>query len=1146
MKNLKKFLLGFLAVMLIVPIGIWAVRSVNAGSADSVSVTSIDYNNMTLTIKGKGDKVFYLSDSKQKKWERITGEENNGSVTMDISWVSAGQNYVLSLKGDKSTEPVKVTLPKCNNKFKAKYNKETGAVTYTGIDEDYKGTIQWRVKGSTIWNDTTVSDTSLKDKLDYYVNEMATTTVYFRTAPVNGTSIEDAGERASKEVSFSLAKKTTAPTVSANGGSFIMSVPAGTQYRLVGNTEWSEKVSKATELDLKETAPGAFYSASNTSPSNQAIEVRKAATATAQVSASAILYLNAQQSAEDVGLDSSSVEKTYLSADTLNIYFPVEEEAKNSVYEYAISSDGSEPDSASKWTALSTKTKTENKEKSYYVTKDFSSKDLKEGDTLWLRRKTSGKAGKENFMLASSSYSWQAGAYPAASEDVTGQAKDIIGIKGSTYQTDISLSYAVDANLSEELTKISTINLYKDKEQATAITATLPTEKDYYSIPDTYTQTEDGKKRIYTFQVNAKGITNFFANNKLSIDTKYYLGVVLASGEKIVMNTTLTVLSGTTISGDSQFVKIAGYDKEFTLTLDYGKKKRELCSASIVCGGTNTAEIVNVTDSGDSKQVITFKLQDSYFEEDTADIIVNISYAHESGTLSEALTGIKATLEQPITASSSGGISFTEGACSKDVEFKLTLNSSKQVTGDFGITDIKWGTTSIKENMMVVQDGISISVTLSADKLNTLSAGVNYVEVQVNGNVWCKTTYKITISDAVSAASVASYVYAASTYSNEAVESVAVKGIDYANNQVLLDLNGNKAGLFSTDKKKWYTLGDKKDANGYVVFNISWVSDTRAYTVYFKGIGATAEEEYTQVVFPKKNTAIKVTFAKTSTAEEPVITVLKAEDEMRLQWRKSTSYTWHTASAAEEGKYIIPELESLRMKGGKIIVRTIATDGTDESDTGVRYSKEVSLSIPKRANAPSVKINTAKMNVNTTTSLEYYNTDSQKWVACTKNMSVWDFKEVASKAKGSKTSAGADVTISFRKAATKSAGYSKTFDLVFAGQAKAPEITTTEDDEVVYSETEKKSASKTTTYRKLTFNKADKNNKYQYVVIAGDAEFDESTAKWSTVSKASTVTLKQKDAVPGATVYVRILGTNASAKNANAVLSSAVGSYQIN
>ena len=154
MKKWCRLLLMAVLVTTLALAGVKAIKYVNAESGQSVSVTDIDYDKMTLTISGNGDKVYYISDGKQKKWDKVVGTTTDGKTVMDISWISATKDYVLSIMGDVSTTPVKVTLPKYNPSFKVTYNKAKGTVTYKNVPSDFKGNIQWRVKGFDTWNET--------------------------------------------------------------------------------------------------------------------------------------------------------------------------------------------------------------------------------------------------------------------------------------------------------------------------------------------------------------------------------------------------------------------------------------------------------------------------------------------------------------------------------------------------------------------------------------------------------------------------------------------------------------------------------------------------------------------------------------------------------------------------------------------------------------------------------------------------------------------------------------------------------------------------------------------------------------------------------------------------------------------------------
>lgn len=1145
MKGKKKILLTFFAMLLMVFAGIGSTAFVYAGAEDSVVVTAVDYDNQTLTVQGNGDTGFYFSDGKQKKWEKMVGTSNGNAMTMDISWIAVGKDYTLSLKGNVSKKPVTITIPKYNSGFKAKYDKATREVSYAGIASDYAGDIQWRVKGTSEWNTTSLSDTSLKEKLEFYINEVSSTVVYFRTAPVSvtGTPVASAGTRPSKESSITLAKKSAAPTVTVDGSTFTAKTVDGVSYRLIGSTGWTEVTDK--KIDLTAAVPNLFCSGSS-SASDQVVEFRKAATAKTQVSASRFLYLKAQQSKEAVGLSSASDKLTisYLSPTKVKITIALEEAQKGNTYEYAILPAGT--DTVEKWTPLTVKTETVDENKNYSITCTFTSSQLENTSELRIRRKTSGKSGADNFMLASEALSLKGFTYPGDSTLVQNELA-ITGIRGTEYASELTslFSYTVADTVDGDV-GVASINLYKEKADDAAAVTELPAA--HYEL---VAPTDASVNKSYRVDVKATGITALLADNKLSADTQYYFGLVLKNGEKIFTNVSLTVLPGTQVTGEKEFVKVKGYDKAASITLDYGTKNPSEYSVNVYCDQTALtipdANITTQESSGKYTQTISFDLQDAYFPVGKGTVAISVKIRKNNSDLAEEITGIKATLKEPVSSSNSGSISFSKGNCSKDIVLTLTLLDDPQVKADFGITNVTWGNSSLREKFMAEQEtDSSVTVTISQDALNKLTKGSNHVVLEINGKVNYQTNYKISVLE--DAASTASSANAARGTAMRLMSSspaagsspkILVNSIDYAKNELTLDLNGNTQALFSTNKKTWYGIGDKKDGNNYI-FNTSWVSDTKNYTVYFKDVYATSADDYTQVVFPKKNTALKITFDKKSNADAPSLNIINAGG-TTLQWRKNANCSWKNVAISGDGQLVISELEGLRVKGGKIVTRIAATDG-NASSPGVRYSKEVKITIPKRAAAPATKINVSKMTVNTTTAMEYYDTAKNAWTACTKNMSVWDFDEVKSNIAAN--ASGSEVTMQFRKAVSKSAGYSKTAEVVFCKQRQAPTISAADGSNVVYSKAEKKVKKKMVTYQYLKFNNASTTEKYQYTIVPSGTTFSEKTAKWTTVTKVKTVTLSAKKAVPGAKIYVRVLGTAAKAGNP-AVLSSATGVFEI-
>lgn len=1211
MKKISRLLLITIMAAAFIFTGSKVIRYVNADDGQSVAVTDIDYDKMTLTISGNKDTAYYFSDSKQKSWERVSGETKDGKTTMDISWIPVTKDYVLSLKGNVSTKPITVKLPKYNSKFKVTYNKLKGTVSYSGVPSDFKGKIQWHASGFSNWNETPVTPNETETaafakSLAYYVNDMQTAKIYFRTESQKGSSVTSTGVRPSKVYVLSVPKKASAPTIKINGQSLCATIPAGVQYRVVGSGNgWSAVKTASSEIALNDSSAnmpaGAFLSESNPNPKDQIVEFRAEANSKNQISSSAFVRINAQESKDAVGL--GSVNHSFLSSSSVKVDFDVKAEMKDNKYEYAItkpaegSTDAPNPDKDTKWSDLQVKSEKAESQTKYSVTKTFTSSTLKTNDKLWIRRKTTGTAGSDTYKIASQAYSLQIGSYPGASSSGD-TAQAIKAVKNTCYTSDISLSYTVDANITEANTRISSVKIKDDSSSVVTLPEKLSDDVKYYEVQSPIEGSVVDGKRTYTLKITKDGITSLLANSKVETDKVYSFYVDLVSGESIKMNTTLEVLTGSSIVGDKGFTKIDGYDKSLFLTLNLGTKIAKDYDFKIVCrdGKGNDNEITNTKSSyvdasgnvvSDEKATyikFEFSVNDDWLAVGAArEIKVNIC-KKDTGEVVETVTGATVELKMPVTIAQNGSITFSKGMRSNPVKFALNIVNDEKVINGFTITDIIWKNGSVEESLIggaeIEQSGLSVSVTISKDTLNKLPVGSSNLYVKLgSGNIEYEISYVITVNASVSdtptptaaptgtpssggtsasslslkGRSVASTRKGAESETAAATtsEKVEFAGIDYNANTLKIKLNGNDMAFYSTNKKTWYGVDGEKSSDGIVNMNINWISDTKNYTIYFKGTKSSSEENYVKVVIPAKNSKIKVKFDKTSPAEAPLLTLEnRTENVTHIQWRKYLDTEWTTipvsTKAGGDDSYIISDLEYLRVKGGKIVVRELSVPGTSTDNMGIRYSKEVTVSIPKRSNAPGIKINVAKLTINTSDSMEYYDTDSKKWTDCTKNMNIWKIPAVAKTVKATNEKAGEDVSVEFRKKATEKAGYSKICTVVFKGQAMKPTLGKETTDDITYG-TEKKTVNKKeVTYQTITFNKASSTNKYQYAIVTSGSTFDESTAKWITVSKSTKITLSTSKAVAGTKIYVRTIGVNANTKlKTEAKLPSAVNSYTI-
>jgi hypothetical protein len=377
-------MLAFAMLLITVVLLMYVVpRRVTAATA--ITVTEINYAQSTITLKvNDGDTKVYFSDSKKKDWEPVPGDiSSNNTITMDISWVSVSKNYVMTFKGDKSTDIISVTLPKQATNFKATYNKVKGTVTFSNAGTR---TIEWRKKNSSVWN--TVNTATLSTELSYLCTNGAA--VVFRLAPVNGTGITNVGLRASKEVSVTITKKSSAPDIKINGSAFSIAVKKGMAYRTVNSdgttTDWTT-ITSTTNLLLKNIAAKALYTSATTTQSEVTLQFRTNATSTAQVSNIATVTVPVQEGPP--GEDAYGISLSYTSSSTLSLQ--VKAASTTVPFEYTVIKENEELNyQTASWTAITSGSAV-----------SLNSTAAPKGCHIYVRKKSVNQTNDENYALAS-------------------------------------------------------------------------------------------------------------------------------------------------------------------------------------------------------------------------------------------------------------------------------------------------------------------------------------------------------------------------------------------------------------------------------------------------------------------------------------------------------------------------------------------------------------------------------------------------------------------------------------------------------------------------------------------------------------------------------------------------------------------------
>lgn len=386
--KIRKLLLTLVAVFVVMA-GAGVIYI--AASGASVSVTDIDYENLTLTVKANPEdsRVLFATSKSATIWEEIPGEfDNDRKITMDISWISVSSNYTLYFKGDKSAEPVKVTLPKQNTKFKAVLNPIDNSIKFSNMGDVEM--VYWRKSTSSEWKEFK-NDPETANRIEGFCTKGIT--LYFQTGQKKGTG-ENTGARPSKAVSVKITKRAAAPSVSLNYNTLTFAVKKTMEYKLSDETTWKEI--NSTTLNLEEAAPNALYeqnSKSENAGEDISIDFRTKATTSKVASQIKTLEIPVQK---DTVLD--NVVFSYTGSKQCKIVIDkkeldtvddktgekkvLEAASSNNAYEYTVVKDGEVLDiHKAKWTSITSVTtkisSTVAPEKSViYVRKKATSSDL--------------------------------------------------------------------------------------------------------------------------------------------------------------------------------------------------------------------------------------------------------------------------------------------------------------------------------------------------------------------------------------------------------------------------------------------------------------------------------------------------------------------------------------------------------------------------------------------------------------------------------------------------------------------------------------------------------------------------------------------------------------------------------------------------
>jgi len=365
--------------------------------------------------------------------------------------------------------------------------------------------------------------------------------------------------------------------------------------------------------------------------------------------------------------------------------------------------------------------------------------------------------------------------------------------------------------------------------------------------------------------------------------------------------------------------------------------------------------------------------------------------------------------------------------------------------------------------------------------------------------------------------------------SAEEATAISVGKIDYENLTMQIYNNNNSIVYYSTNQTTWLEVeGPYNSTTKSYTIDISWITSTSDFTLYFKG---DIIKTIKSVTLPIKNSSIKVKFDKV----EGEFIFSDVDEVDSFQWRKATDYNWTTVDLDETStsyQSFLDTMELLRSKGIKILFRTPQIMGTSINNVGMRPSKEATVTITARTTSPSIKVNSTKLTINTSATMEYYNSSTAMWIDCDGVVAIEDIVPSVLYQNGAK-----NVTLMVRRAATEKDTFSQTVYLTIPGQSASPSIGDSSNDVTNYYMNGKLI---------VQFNKASTSNIYEYTISKPGSTFTISSTSWKTVTTSKSLSLSSSLAPEGSVIYVRKKGIDANtSKNIDLKLSSAVNHFAV-
>jgi hypothetical protein len=761
------------AILLVFALVVFA-HAKTVSAASSITVTEINYIDSTITLKVNGDTKVYFSDSKKTTWDTVPGDiGSDGKITMDISWISTSKNYVITFKGDVSTEIVSVTIPKQATNFKATFNKVKGTVTFTNAGTR---TVEWRKDGSSTWN--TVDTNTFATQLSYLYNNGAT--LKFRLAPVKGTGSTDVGARASKEVSVAITKKASAPSVSVNGSTFSIAVKKGMAYRTVNadstTSDWTT-ISSSADLLLSDVAAKAMYKSSSTTQSKVTLQFRTNATSSSMVSKIATVTVPVQEAPPSE--DTFGISLSYLSSNSLSL--TVKAASSTVPFEYTIVEKDDELSySSASWATISSST-------AVTLTKTKAPV----GSRIYVRKKTIAATDTVDFALASKEINITGTSGVVYPDALTASTITTLITTAGVCRSDDSSTYLSFALYSPTSTTVSAVKLIDaygisigtvtskstvSKNTAstgvndkyiitTKITSTsaidAATEKLLYAEltlanSEVITSTDQAGLRLYIYPKSIVNnpddkddYTDQFKRIYLSTDSedeKSFKFQLDFGTSKIADKSAVNVFTSESVAISS--MKFDGYtltkDTDYSVVYgSYVNDDDETVSTATVTVNVANFEASSLIDITDTKEPLVITLNNGEkLKENIYITLVNTATLNDAPVAWSITEG---SLKETTTSTVTNTDGTTTTVTQEVVSFTLDLTLFDKSYG-VSVADVTWGGTSVFGSAEI--SGGKATIYLSnakVNKLSTTSSDTKNIVITLSNGYAIKTGCKLTI-----------------------------------------------------------------------------------------------------------------------------------------------------------------------------------------------------------------------------------------------------------------------------------------------------------------------------------------------------------------------------------------------------------------